>query len=87
MLCVLCFIVPYQKLAYYLFLSATRTIAQAWKSPFVPLQGVRDRMTTMMLNEQMSSICNDSQRKFLKIWEPWLQYAFPTLPRLVWGRD
>ncbi|CAI9612702.1 unnamed protein product [Staurois parvus] len=34
-----CFIAPYRKLASYLFLSATRTIAEAWKSPFVPFQG------------------------------------------------
>ncbi|CAI9610764.1 unnamed protein product [Staurois parvus] len=80
-----CFIAPYQKLASYLFLSATRTIAQAWKSPFVPFQGVWDRMTNMMLNEQMSSMCNDSQCKFSKIWEPWLQYAFPTLPLASMG--
>lgn len=51
-------------------------IAQAWKDPSVPLQGVRDRMTALMLNEQMSSIRNGTHAKFLKVWEPWLSYTF-----------
>lgn len=51
----------------------------------VPFQEVRDCMTVLMLNEQMSSICNDSHVKLLKILEPWLSYAFPTLPHPAWA--
>lgn len=36
-------------------------------------------MATLMLNEQMSSVHNDTHVKFLEVWEPWLFCAFPKL--------
>lgn len=56
-----------RKLASYLFLTAKRMITQAWKKPSIPFQEVRDSMTALTLNEQMSSIPNNTHAKFLKV--------------------
>lgn len=69
-----------QKLATYLFISAKRTIAQAWKKTSVPFQEVKNCLTSMVVNEQMSSLLKDMHARFLKVWEPWLTYAFPERP-------
>lgn len=58
---------PQQKLASYLFISAKPTVAQAWKTPMDAFQGVKDRLTDMMVNKLMSSILKDSHLKFLKV--------------------
>lgn len=75
-----------QKLSSYLFIAAKRTIAQVWKKPTVPFQGVRDHFMATIRNEQMSSILKHTDAKFLKILEPWFAHAFPDLPLTSVGR-
>lgn len=74
-----------QKFASYLFLLAKRIIAQVLKRPMVPFQGMTNGMAALMLNEQMSSILKDSHARFLKIWEPMLEYSFPSFTWLALG--
>lgn len=51
----------------------------------VPFQGVRDPMTVIMLNEQMSSMLKDSHAKFLKIWNLGLCMHSLHFPQIAMG--
>lgn len=62
-----------------LLLAAKQLIAKAWKKPSASFQEVKEHITMMMIIDKMFSILNDSQPKFLKIWELWLQYALPSV--------
>lgn len=42
------------------FIPAKQTIAQSWRTPTIAFHGVKAHMTSLMINEQMSSILKDS---------------------------
>lgn len=58
---------------------AKQTIAKAWKKPSASMQEVEDQMTLKLIHKKMSSILNDTQPKFLKTRQTWLNYALPSL--------
>lgn len=58
--------------------AAKQTIAEAWKTITLVTVEVKNRVTQMMIHEQLEATLQDKNSKYQKVWEPWLQNFFPT---------
>lgn len=55
------------------------TLAKSLKPSTVSLKQARNKVTSIMLHENIVGILEDTVQKFEKIWEPWAIYMHVSL--------
>lgn len=62
------------KLIKYILLAARITMARHWKQSIIPLDQVKNKLNWIMINDKLTHILSNKVKKFIKIWDPWIDY-------------
>lgn len=56
----------------FIFVAARISIAKSWKSPMIPFDLLKTKLSLIMINKLLLAILHDKLVFFEKIWDPWI---------------